>query len=679
MSAPIELTQDMTHARHQILTQASDILTSAELEEFRVVLEQMSDTEVIEYLGQWYQNLYRENPVSVKEWIENPRYMGLSGQIYPTLQEDFEEMFSGKYDEAVLTGSIGWGKSYIAGLSLTRMVYEVSCLHNPQPVYGLSEGTPIVFLNIATTFTTAKEVVFEYVKGFVERSPYFRDVFPLDKNLNKELTFPNQVRISPVASTQSGLLGQNTFGGVIDEANFMFKSVKSNRNQGVNTEYDHAKILHNAMIRRMKSRFMQQGKLPGLLLTVSSSLYPDDFTEYRIQMAKEENDERVFWRRYSQWTPKPKHFYVGDVFKLSLGNHATRARIIRKEGEKGYDADLDNMTKIIDDGIKVIDVPVEYRQDFERDIDMAIRDIAGYPTLATHPFFKDMGPISESIERAKARGLKHTFSAETVNFQGDAWWLEDALSKVSKEAPLFVHVDLAINQDAAGVAVVSLDEIVEKEIVKPVEVFNYELNMPEMKMETVTELAPKMSTVLMLQVKNPAGGEIDPADIRQTIAQLYELGYTLQEVTYDQYQSAESIQQFIRMGIDAGRTSVDRSMDPYNSLKEAFFENRLDMYEHPVAVQELSRLERDLQRNKVDHPPKGSKDVTDALAGAVYNATMYVHKNSSTLVMGETYTDKHTASDVVAQAMSHIDTRAINRDNSVDDFEDITDFSWVMD
>lgn len=673
MTVPTELTHNMDHAKHQILTQAADLLSPQELEAFRNLIEDMSNAEFIQYLGDWYQGLYRENPVPVREWIESPDYMGLRGQMYPMLQDDFEEMFSGRYDEAVLTGSIGWGKSYMAGLSLTRMVYEVSCLHNPQPVYGLAEGTPIVFLNIATTFTTAKEVVFDYVKSFIERSPYFRTVFPLDKNLNKELTFPNHVRVSPVASTQSGLLGQNTFGGVIDEANFMFKSIKSNRNQGVNAEYDHAKILHNAMIRRMKSRFMQQGKLPGLLLTVSSSLYPDDFTEYRIQRAKEENDERVFWRRYSQWTPKPKHFYVGDVFKLSLGNHATRARVIHNPGEKDYDAELDDLEKIEEQGIQIVDVPVEYRQDFDRDIDMAIRDIAGYPTLATHPFFRDMAPVAESVKRAELKGLKHPFSNYTVTFQDDARWIENFLDPKKKDAPLFVHVDLALTQDAAGLAIVALDEIVEKEVIKPTEVYNEELGMMEMKMDTIKELAPKMSTVLMLQVKNPPGGEIDPANLRQVIMQLYDMGYLIQEVTYDQYQSAESIQQFQRMGIESGRISVDRSLDAYNALKEAFFEERLDIYEHPVVVQEIARLERDLIRNKVDHPPKGSKDVSDALAGAVYNATMYVHKNSSTLAMGETYTEV-PAEVALAQAMSHIDAKAARDDNP----DDIFDFSWVM-
>lgn len=37
---------------------------------------------------------------------------------------------------------------------------------------------------------------------------------------------------------------------------------------------------------------------------------------------------------------------------------------------------------------------------------------------------------------------------------------------------------------------------------------------------------------------------------------------------------------------------------------------------------ELISLEKDVKKNKVDHPAGGSKDVADALAGVVYGLTM---------------------------------------------------------
>jgi len=45
------------------------------------------------------------------------------------------------------------------------------------------------------------------------------------------------------------------------------------------------------------------------------------------------------------------------------------------------------------------------------------------------------------------------------------------------------------------------------------------------------------------------------------------------------------------------------------------------MYNYEPLVTELIRLEK--QGDKIDHPPNGSKDVSDALAGATWQAFMH--------------------------------------------------------
>ncbi len=92
----------------------------------------------------------------------------------------------------------------------------------------------------------------------------------------------------------------------------------------------------------MESRFGRQGKLPGVLLLVSSNLYPDDFTIWRRELA-ESKGQRIFHRRYSQWETKPKSFYLPERFLLSLGNSVTRPRIIRDVEHELYDGNLDNI------------------------------------------------------------------------------------------------------------------------------------------------------------------------------------------------------------------------------------------------------------------------------------------------------------------------------------------------
>jgi len=50
---------------------------------------------------------YRHVPVGVRQFVEDPYYLGLRGQVFPRLLDDLEELFEGGYIEAILTGAIG--------------------------------------------------------------------------------------------------------------------------------------------------------------------------------------------------------------------------------------------------------------------------------------------------------------------------------------------------------------------------------------------------------------------------------------------------------------------------------------------------------------------------------------------------------------------------------------------
>jgi hypothetical protein len=59
-------------------------------------------------------------------------------------------------------------------------------------------------------------------------------------------------------------------------------------------------------------------------------------------------------------------------------------------------------------------------------------------------------------------------------------------------------------------------------------------------------------------------------------------------------------------------------MEPYNVLKTALYENRILMYDYEPLKSELIALQKDLIKMKVDHPPRGRKDVADAVAGCLF-------------------------------------------------------------
>ena len=65
------------------------------------------------------QATYSEYPVDMHTFINDPFYLNMKGQIYPVLEEDLCELFDPRnnYHEAVLTGSIGFGKCLLGSLS----------------------------------------------------------------------------------------------------------------------------------------------------------------------------------------------------------------------------------------------------------------------------------------------------------------------------------------------------------------------------------------------------------------------------------------------------------------------------------------------------------------------------------------------------------------------------------
>lgn len=67
---------------------------------------------------------------------------------------------------------------------------------------------------------------------------------------------------------------------------------------------------------------------------------------------------------------------------------------------------------------------------------------------------------------------------------------------------------------------------------------------------------------------------------------------------------------------------MDRTTVPYEFLKSAFYDQRLSIPTNDRLLEELLSLEIDTKANKIDHPPGGSKDLADALAGIVYGLTM---------------------------------------------------------
>ena len=95
----------------------------------------------------------------------------------------------------------------------------------------------------------------------------------------------------------------------------------------------------------------------------------------------------------------------------------------------------------------------------------------------------------------------------------------------------------------------------------------------------------------------------------------------LKWISFDSFQSVDSMQILRQKGFTTGPLSMDKSPLPYDVTKTAFYDGRIKSPKHEKALSEIVRLERDPQSGRIDHPPNFSKDCADAVAGVVYSPT----------------------------------------------------------
>lgn len=549
-------------------------------------IEAQTDEGVPKPLENLYQ--YKWQPVGVREFICSVKYLNKKQELYPLVLDQAEELNSGKYVEAVLTGGIGSGKTTLAIYTTGYQLYLLSCMRNPHKMFGLDPSSEILLIFQSITKQLAKGVDYQRFRSMIEGSGYFKQYYPFDPELESKLVFPNRIEVVPVSGSETAAIGQNVMGGIIDELNYMAVVEKSKASVDKGT-YDQAIAVYNSIARRRKSRFMDGSKLPGILCLVSSKKYPGQFTDQKMAEAK--NDPTIFIYDKRVWEIKPDAFGQSGWFKVFVGDMTRKPRIL-DQGEQltGEDADM-----------LVTSVPNDFKTEFEKDIINALREIAGVSTLARHPFFLEVPKVALAFKKEH-----HSIFLNTpIDF------VDSRLTIVTKnfwkpELPRFAHVDLAISGDSAGLAIGTVSGFKEVTIDTAQPAY-----MPIFHIDGVLEIRP------------PKNSEINFSKIREVFQVLMKLGLFVKWVTFDQFQSTDSQQILRQWGIITGPQSVDIvPCRPYDFLKSATYEERISMPVHKHLQKEILMLEKDAKTGKVDHPPGGSKDCADALAGVVYGLTM---------------------------------------------------------
>jgi hypothetical protein len=96
------------------------------------------------------------------------------------------------------------------------------------------------------------------------------------------------------------------------------------------------------------------------------------------------------------------------------------------------------------------------------------------------------------------------------------------------------------------------------------------------------------------------------------------------------------------------------------------YEERVSIPRIPILLEEMSEL-KIMKGNRVDHPRKKSKDLADAVTGAVFGAISHTPKNNNTEI------DVHTWSSSARLAEKDKDMVELGNPKMPDDVRDFLD------
>jgi hypothetical protein len=539
---------------------------------------------------------WEDSPVSALEFFE--KY--LHEPCYPEQQKFVDAMlgtdpliWDSRYTEGIALCGKGGGKDRTITKIFTYCVYKLVNMRNPQRFLGLNDNdfnspeSAIDIGNVSLNARLASDVFFKNFISMIKNTTnpktgknWFEEHgVNLSRDIQKkEVKFPKGITAYSLDSEEYTGEGLNLVLTAFDEVGGF--------------DPGHAQNLYTALTSTQKTRFGENRKT----LLLSYKRDDNDFMMVRYNQA--ENEPKTFRVKAPTWVWNPKR-KKEDFLEDYIKNPEDAKRIYECEGStarEGY---------------------FKYRQRIKE---------------AINP--NRINPVESGASPLKGHPTHLVWTDEILKLKFKEFFVP------IKHQPYFIHVDLAKGKasgDYAGFALthyvknqeVRLNEDYIKELIKA-EGFNVSRYTGQKQTAVVVDL--------LLQLRAKPEQEIIFDEIRQFIQSLKYAGFNVRMITFDGWNSVDSLQILNKAGIPAEVQSVDRNTEAYDTVKELLYKGLLDIYNNPIFIRECEELVRK-PNGKVDHPDlsyrrsieegrlEGSKDVSDAVAGAVFSCVKYAKSN----------------------------------------------------
>jgi hypothetical protein len=538
------------------------------------------------------ENHFIETPVDVKTFVQSPDYLGqplLSDIQYEIVEamsqiyrkEDLIDIMGdvegtkhfNKYtkNELILQLGKGSGKDFISTVACAYVVYKLLCLKDPAIYYGKPAGDAIDIINVAVNAQQAKNVFFKGFKTKIEKSPWFAGKYNAKAD---SVEFDKAITVYSGHSERESHEGLNLLMAVLDEISGFASEVVSGNEQGKTADN-----IYKAFRGTVDSRFPDLGKV----VLLSFPRYQGDFISQRYEsvIAEKETVERRHTFIMNEDLP---HEDPGNQFEISWDeDNILQYKIPRVYAFKRPTWEV-NPTRKIED----------FKLAFYTDLGDAMMRFACMPTYSSDAFFKQIEKVEKCMN---TRNPLDSFRRFDETFEADP------------EKTYYIHADLAQKHDKCAVAIAHVDKWVNIQVIK-----DYEQVAPIVVVDAVAWWEPR------------AEGPVNLSEVKQWIINLRRKGFNIGMVSFDRWQSFDIQNELQAVGIRTETVSVAKKH--YEDLAMMIYEERVSIPMIPILLEEMSEL-KIMKGNRVDHPRKKSKDLSDAVTGAVFGAISHTPKSNN--------------------------------------------------
>jgi hypothetical protein len=556
-----------------------------------------------DFLEALQDNSFSENPVDVKTFVEGEDYLNqpplsqiqydiveAMSQIYKKQdlinlmgQEEGSRHYE-KYtkNEIILQLGKGSGKDHTSTLGCAYTVYKLLCLKDPARYYGKPSGDAIDIINVAINAQQAKNVFFKGFKTKIEKSPWFAGKYNPKAD---SIEFDHSITVYSGHSERESHEGLNLLMAVLDEISGFAQEIGTGNDQGKTADN-----IYKAFRASVDSRFPDLGKVALL----SFPRYQGDFISDRYDAVVAEKETITKSHRFiiNPLLPEddPENYFDIEWDEDFITSYKYPGVFALKRPTWEV-----NPTRKIDD----------FKIAFMTDLGDAMQRFACVPTFASDAFFKQADKVRKCM---------------TIRNPLDNFRRFDESFKPDPDKVYYVHADLAQKHDKCAVAIAHVDKWVNIQVIK-----DYEQVAPVVVVDAVAWWEPKTE------------GPVNLSEVKQWIQNLRRLGFNIGIVSFDRWQSFDIQNELKQVGMRTDTVSVAKKH--YEDMAMLVYEERLAMPSIELLFEELTEL-KIMKNDRVDHPRKKSKDLADAVCGAIFGAISHTPKDMNQEIEIHTFRDR---------------------------------------